>query len=197
MHIRRKNMTGSHVRAKSDMNSPKLNASGAIRCPIGSDDRALKPGEDLVDAREADAAQPPSREASRGALLVQAARRVLDERDTPPAQPEPLDRGVVADVGRDAEEDYLVGIEGLEERVRVRVREDVEVLLEQEELAPPAHALGEQARWDRDLAERQRILLVGLRDLLRAPRSAQAVRRIGVPEVGLVRDLRIGELVVV
>jgi hypothetical protein len=103
-----------------------------------------------------------------------------------------LDRRVVADVRRDAEEHDLVRREALEQAVGVRVREDVEVLLQEQELAPAEPPLGHLGG-----AERHRVGLLGLGDLLGAARAAQAVRRERARVVGRLGDLRVGQLVVV
>ena len=56
--------------------------------------------------------------------------------DAPPASEKAPDRGVVADVGGHAEDDHLLRVEQVEEPVGVRVGEDVEVLLQEQELRP-------------------------------------------------------------
>ena len=143
---------------------------------------------------------PPARQAAvepLNALLVEAPRRVLDEAHPAAAQEEAADRGVVADVRGDPEDDDLLRVERVEQRLRVRVREDAEALLQEQDLAAAADEVRHQARRKRQEAERQRILLLGLGDLLGAAGAAQAVRRVRVTEIRVVGDLGIGQLVVV
>src|SRR3954452_7752654 len=135
---------------------------------IGSAGRELKRGDDCVDRRELDAALAPERGAGGGAPLVEATRGVLDEEHAPSPPQEAADRRVVADVGRDAEDDDLVRVERVEHRVGVRVREDVEVLLQQQQLAAALDQRRHEARRDRQRRERQRVELLRLGDLLRA-----------------------------
>src|SRR5207247_7251628 len=104
----RKNMIGSQVSPKSWMNFPKSKASGGIPCPIGISPQVLKRGRDPVARRELDAALAPRRGARRDARLVEPTRGVLGEDHAPPAREQAPDRGVVADVRGDAEEDHLV-----------------------------------------------------------------------------------------
>ena len=61
----------------------------------------------------------------------------------------------------------------------------------------PADQLRDEAGRERHERERQRVALLRLEDLLGAARSAQAVRRERVAEVGRVGDLGVGQLVVV
>ena len=124
-------------------------------------------------------------------------RGVLDEDDAPPALEEAADRSVVADVGRHAEDDDLVRIERVEQRLGVGVREHVEVLLQEQDLPLALDHARDEPRRKRNEREGQRVTLFRLEDLLGAARAAQAVRRKRVPEVGRVGDLRIGQLVVV
>ena len=119
------------------------------------------------------------------------------KRDAAAAEEEAADRGVVADVGRDPEDDDLVGVERVEQRLGVRVREGVEALLQEQDLPLARRSARHEARRERNERERQRVALLRLEDLLGAARAAQAVRRKRVAEVGRVRDLGIGELVVV
>ena len=154
-------------------------------------------GDHLLGGRELDAALAPGGDAGLRPRLVEAPRGVLDEDDAPAALEEAADRGVVADVGRDAEDDDLVRVERLEQRLGVRVREDVEVLLQEQELPPALDQARDEPGRERNERERQRVALLRLEDLLGAARAAQAVRRKRVAEVGRVRDLGIGQLVVV
>ena len=62
---------------------------------------------------------------------------------------------------------------------------------------PPAMSPGTSPGGNGSEREGQRVTLLRLEDLLRAARAAEAMRRIRVPEVGRLRDLRIGQLVVV
>ena len=73
------------------------------------------------------------------------------------AREQPAHGRVVADVGRDTEQDDLLRVEQLEQPVRVRVREHVEVLLQQQELAArelPLRHVGERQR-DRVVLQRR------------------------------------------
>src|SRR3982751_2992608 len=112
----RKNMTGIHVRAKSDMNFPTSQPptgvppttrrrsvrsmtpmlAANISGPIGSGGPDLKRPDDLVRGGERDAALAPGGGAGGGAAVVQAARGVLDEGHAAPAQEHSPDGGVVA-----------------------------------------------------------------------------------------------------
>src|SRR5207302_5335946 len=83
----------------------------------------VEAGDRLVRGRELDAAVAPGGDAGGGALRVEPSRGVLDEDYAPTARKEPADGGVVADVGRDTEDDDPLGIERIEERFGVRVRE--------------------------------------------------------------------------
>src|SRR5437868_7061954 len=103
---------------------------------------SLEEREHLVNRGRHDAALPPRGATRRRPLGIEAPGRVLDEADRPAALEHPQDRRVVADVGRDAEHDHLLRIEPLEQEARVRVREDVEMLLEQQELPALEVALG-------------------------------------------------------
>ena len=100
----------------------------------------------LVARREPDAARAPLGETRGDALLREAPRRVLDERDPVPAAQEALDSRVVADVRGDAEEDHLGRVEDCEERLEVRVRERAVGLLQHEELSAALDELGRGAR---------------------------------------------------
>src|SRR2546425_7746811 len=71
--------------------------------------------DDLVGRRELHAAAAPDRRACPDAGVVEAARCVLDEAHAASALEQPEDRRVVADIGRDAEEDHLVGVESLDQ----------------------------------------------------------------------------------
>src|SRR5436190_9615849 len=105
---------------------------------------SLEEGEHRVNRGERDAALPPIGEAGGRAALVQAPGRILDEADPPSAGKHAEDRRVVADVRRNAEDEHLVGSEALEQKLCVRVREDVEVLLQEEELPALEVALGHE-----------------------------------------------------
>src|SRR5204863_8762652 len=126
------------------------------------------------------------------AALVQTAGGILDEAHLAAPLEEAADRRVVADVGGDAEDSDLVGIEPREQPLRVRVREDVEALLQEQELAALDVPLGQRRERDRN-----RILLLRLRDLARAARPAQTVGWICPLEVGLLGDLVVDQLVVI
>src|SRR5579884_3037083 len=121
-----KKASGSHVVAKSATawnQCPTISVRYRQRgCHALTEGRGRLPGR-----READAAFTPGGDARRRAGLVDAARRVRDERDPAPAAEERLDGRVVAEVGRDSEEDDLVGIEQVEHRLGVGVRERVVV----------------------------------------------------------------------
>src|SRR3954470_5295366 len=150
------------IRAQS--NARKA-AAATIRGPIGNRGPELKRCDHRVRRDELDAARAPGRRAGGRARLVEPARRVLDEAHAAPAAQQAADRGVVADVGRDPEDDDLVGVERVEQRLGVRVREDVEVLLQEQELAVALDQSGDEAGRDRQRAERQRVVLLRLRDL--------------------------------
>src|SRR5581483_10579273 len=128
----RKNMTGSHVNAKSD--TPFATPAAIIPSPIGRSGPRLKRRDDLVDRREPNAFLPPRGHAPHCALGFQAARGLLDKDHPPAAGEEAADRGVVADVGGDAEDDHLLRVEQLEQAAGIRVREDVEALRQEQEL---------------------------------------------------------------
>src|SRR5437868_5460622 len=110
---------------------------------------SLEEREHLVNRRRYDAALTPVRQARCRALHVEAAGGILDEADAPPALEHPEDRQVVADVRGDAEDDHLLRVEPLEEERRVRVREHVDVLLEQQKLPALQVALGHRVQPER------------------------------------------------
>src|SRR6266571_6973281 len=149
--------------------------------------RGTEPRDDLVRRRELDPALAPRGRAGGDTRFVQAPRGILDESHSPPAFEQAANRGGVADVRCHAEEDHLVRIERLEQPLGIRIREHVEVLLEEYELAALEVALREWLEPDR-----HGIPLVGLGHLPRATRTTQAMRRIRRREVGPVGDLRIG-----
>ena len=149
----------------------------------------------LVVNRTPDSRHWP-RHASRS-LLVEPAGGILDERDPPTTAEQAHDRCVVAHVGGDAEEDHLGGVERIEHRVGVRVGEDVEALLQQEQLAAARDEAPDERRRIGDVRERERVDLLRLGDSPGARRPSQAVRRKRARGVGLVRDLGVGQLVVV
>src|SRR5579864_8818247 len=91
-------------------------------------------GDHLLGGRELDALLAPGRETGRRSGVVEAAGRILDEEDAPAALQEATDRRVVAHVRGYAEDHDLVRIEGPEQRLGIRIREDVEVLLQQQDL---------------------------------------------------------------
>ena len=93
--------------------------------------------DDLVGRREPHAGVAPARERCRSPFLGEPSRGVLDEGDAVAAREETSDRGVVADVGGDAEDDHLVRRERLEERLQIRIRERAVRLLQDEELSTP------------------------------------------------------------
>ena len=82
------------------------------------------------------------------------------------------------------------GIERLEHRVRIRVGEHVEALLQQQQLAAAAIELADEAGRVGDVRERQRVGLRRLGDLLRAARATEAMGRIRAHEVGRRRRSR-------
>src|SRR3954470_3449745 len=133
--------------------------------------RQLQGADDLFDGRELDARLAPGSGAGGDTGVIEPPRGVLHEPRAPAALEEAADRGVVTHVAGDAEHDDLVGVEVLEQPLRVGVREYVEVLLQEQKLAPAQVAVGQ--RFQRD---RHRILLLGLRHLARATRAAEAVR---------------------
>ena len=103
---------------------------------IGSDRRRPEARNDrVVEGREPDPGLAPGGEA--GAVRASSSPREASSTNMTrtSAREQPADRRVVADVGGDAEHDDLVRVEQLEQPVGVRVREDVEVLLQQQELA--------------------------------------------------------------
>ena len=115
-----------------------------------------------------------------------------------PRRSRPDDRRVVADVGRDAEDDDLGRVERLEHGLRVRVREHVEALLQEQDLATPRDELARRRPAGRRRGESgsgSACSVSGI--LLRAARAPKAVRRIRAREVRGCRDLGVGELVVV
>src|SRR3954452_12559528 len=127
----------------------------------------------LACGAEHDAGVAPFHLASGNATLVEPAGRVLDEPHIPAALEQSLDRSVVANVIRDAEKHDLVGIEVLQQRLGVRVREDVEGLLQDEELA--AAQISRRQRLERD---RNRVELLRLWNLSSSARPAETVGRI-------------------
>ena len=142
-HMSRKNATGSHVRAKSEMDFERSKPS-AIEAPIGRRVPGLKPGRDVADRREARRrrsrqaatqaavrprrapARPPRRSVTRAAARQEAADRSVRRRRRWRRRRRSSRRGRAA----------------LEQALGVRVREDVEVLLQEQELAAAEPALG-------------------------------------------------------
>src|SRR3954452_691117 len=114
----------------------------SLRLSAAGTDPLTELGRNLRGGPKIDPALPPERGARLRSGLIEALRGILDEHD--PASPlkEPSDGGVVADVGRDAEHDDLLRVERVEQGVGVRVREDVEVLLQEQDLAPASNELG-------------------------------------------------------
>ena len=104
----------------------------------------LRPAATSLARREPHAGVAPLAEARPRPLLVEPSGGILDERDPPTAAEQAHDRGVVADVGRDAEEDHLGRVERIEHRLGVRVREDVEALLQQQDLAAAGDELADE-----------------------------------------------------
>src|SRR5258708_7662963 len=96
----------------------------------------------LRSGREFDSLLTPRGRADRHALLVQARSGVLDEANFAATSEKASDRGVVADVGGDPEDHDLGRIEPLEEAAGVRVREDIEALLQEQELPAGEVPLG-------------------------------------------------------
>src|SRR5215471_9296321 len=141
-HIRPKKRTGSQVRAKSLAVDPKLNPR-TIASLIGRVARDLKAGEHLVDRGHPDPEPAPVGDAGGRTAGVEPARGLPHEGHRPAPGDEPADRRVVADVDRDPEQDDFLGIEQFEERVGVRIREDVEVLLEEQELTAAQPVAGD------------------------------------------------------
>src|SRR5438105_15252692 len=99
----------------------------------GNAARQLEGRNHLVNGGEFDPRFAPGGHAGRHAALVQASRRILDEAHPASALEQAADRRVVADVRRHAEEDDLVRVEPGEQPLGVRIREDVEALLQQQE----------------------------------------------------------------
>src|SRR5262249_32712046 len=129
-----KKASGSHVTAKSAawcIQSPTI----SLRLSAAGMDPLTELGRDLRRGTKLDAALPPKRGARLGSGHIETLRGVLHEHDAAAALEEAADRCVVADIGRHAEHDDLLRIERVEERIGVRVREHVEVLLQQEDLA--------------------------------------------------------------
>src|ERR1700741_3884236 len=105
----------------------------------------------LAGGGKGDSALAPGWRARPGALLGEPLRGVLDERDAATALEKALDRRVIADVCRDTEDDDLVRVERVEQRIGVRIREHVEVLLQEEDLAPAFEHPRNQAGRKRDV----------------------------------------------
>src|SRR6266545_6944641 len=112
--------------------------------------RQLQLPNHLVRRREFDSGLTPGGRAGGHASLVQASGHILDEAHLTAPLKEAADHCVVTDVGGDAEHDDLVGIEALEQRVGVRVGEDIEALLQQQELAPREVPLRHELERQRD-----------------------------------------------
>src|SRR5262245_5855482 len=127
----------------------------------GMPPRQLEPCDHLVDRGKPDALRLPVSGARHDIAVIEPARGVRDETNLPAPLEKSADSRVVADVRRDAEHNDLVRIEMLQQAVRVRVREHVEVLLQEQKLASVEVPLRDRLECDRD-----RILLLGLRDLL-------------------------------
>src|SRR5215211_7286184 len=125
--------------ARAPSSGGQTSPAASVRSTSGG---LTKRRDDLVGRRELDSVLAPEGGAGGGAPLVEPTRRVLHEPHPPPALQEAADRRVVAD-------DDLVGVERVQQRVRVGVREDVEVLLQQEHLASALHQAGHQARRER------------------------------------------------
>src|SRR6478672_11022170 len=125
-------------------------------------------GDDFVRRGEPDTGVPPRLQSGSDTIVVQATRGVLDERHLATAKQKATDCRVVADVRGDPEENDLVRVERLEHGLRVRVRKDVEVLLQQQQLTLLLDDRRYEPRRDRDERERIRVLLFRLRDLLGA-----------------------------
>src|SRR3954454_23974011 len=125
----------------------------------------------LVRGAERDSGVPPGARASRHTRVVEPARRVFDEPHPEAPVEETTDRRIVADVGRDAEDDDLVRIQPLEEALRVGIREDVEALFQEQEITAVEIPIRKLLEGDR-----HRIDLLRLSRLARAARSTQAMR---------------------
>src|SRR5437588_7454109 len=122
----------------------------AWRRRIEAASACLEGGDDLVDRGEFDAGAAPGGCTGCNPAFVQTTGGILHELHPPAPLEEAPDRGVGADVRGNPEQDDLVGIEPLEQPVGVRVREDVEALLQQQELAALEITLGHRRQRDRD-----------------------------------------------
>src|SRR3954462_15802702 len=98
--------------------------------------RQLQGADDLVDGRELDAGLAPGSGAARDTGVIEPPRGVLHEPHAPAALEEAADRSVVTHVAGDAEHDDLVRVEVLDQPLGIGVREHVEVLLQEQKLAP-------------------------------------------------------------
>src|SRR5437764_8033188 len=130
--------------------------------------------ENRFDRGERDASLPPRGRAGRDPCLVEPTGGVLDEANASSAVEQSPDRCVIADVRGDTEENHLVRIEAREQVLGIRIGEDVEMLLQEQELAAAQPAIRQRLEPDRN-----RIVLLGLGNLARAARAAEAMRWIG------------------
>src|SRR5436305_2896649 len=140
-----KNASGSQVVAKSAAawnQCPTISASHRQRGTHPLAERCSR----LLGCCEADAGLAPRGGAGSDPRLVDSARRVCDEGDAAPPAEQGADGSVVADVGRDAEEEDLVGVEHVEQGLGVRVREGVVLLLRDQDLAAPVEQAEEVGR---------------------------------------------------
>jgi len=96
----------------------------------------------LVDRGEGDARLAPRSRAGGDPGVVETPGGVLDEAHAAAPFEKGANRGVVADVGRDPEDQDPVRIEPLEQPLRIGIRKHVEALLQQEELPAGEVALG-------------------------------------------------------
>src|SRR5919106_2951753 len=100
------------VSGEQDRSKPSAAASSRARLTSGGN--SCKLVDDGVDRREDDAPFAPERGAGGDPLLVQPARRILDEAHAPSALEKAADRRVVAHIGRYPEHDDLVRVERVE-----------------------------------------------------------------------------------
>ena len=164
-----KNAIGSQVSRSIWIRAQSMENATTSRVLIGSRTQpSLKRGDDVVGGRELDAA-PRARPRAGGRRAPRRARARRPRRSATrrPRREEAADRRVVADVGRDPEDDDLVRVERVEQRLGVRVREDVEVLLQEQDLAAAVDQARDSPGGNGTERERQRVVLLGLGDLLR------------------------------
>ena len=179
------------------MKLPKSNARRHSVVPSAASARPYRVPSTSPAVVKRDAGLAPRRGAGGGARLVEPARRVLDEGDARPRRRRPRIAASSQTSVATPKSDDLVRVERVEQRVRVRVREHVEVLLQEQDLAPPVDAPRDEARRDRHLASGSgsSCSVSGIFCAPRVPRRQCGgyVSR----KSGSSRDLRVGQLVVV